>query len=188
MMNPIPLLTACLALCLASPGAATAPAKSYPLPGHGQLELQFPADWRDSLRQPPGGLPPTLTFLPASGREFELLVTVLWSRKPDPDFNSPDRLEQSMLQMGRRTLRTSKEKALDPSVINMKGRGPIGFIYTLTDRAPAPGSFEYATQGVFAAGELQLNFTLLTHEHDSAFLRPTLKMLSTAKQVRPKAR
>jgi hypothetical protein len=173
-----------LVSCLA--GAASAAGevvRSYPIPGHGALELKLPPDWKDSVRQPPHGLPPTLEFAPPSGKAFDLLVTVMWSPKKDPKFTAPETIKDVVLQTGQGQLSQAVEKELPWNPITMEGRGTIAYIYTLTDKAPAPGSFEYMTQGVFAAGEFQLSFTLLTHEKKSAALRPTLKALATARQT-----
>lgn len=49
--------------------------KAYPVPGHGVLELAVPVGWRDSVRQQAPHLPPTITFLPAVGDMFQVLVT-----------------------------------------------------------------------------------------------------------------
>ncbi len=169
------------------PGAARAAGETtrfYPIPGHGVLALKLPPDWKDSVSQPPRGLPPTLEFTPPTGNAFDFLVTVMWSPKGDPKFTAPETIENVVLRSGRKMLAQSVEKELPLQPVTMETRGTVGYVYTVTDKAPAPGSFEYATQGVFVTGEFQLNFTLLTHENPAPAKRPAFKALATAKQTK----
>ena len=54
-------------------------ARNYQLPGHGTIQLQVPKSWQDELRQPPGGLPPTIVFSPKTGASFQILLTPMFS-------------------------------------------------------------------------------------------------------------
>lgn len=163
-------------------------ARSYAIPGHGELELKVPEEWKDSVKRPSHDLPPTLIFTPRSDKTFKLLVTVFWNAKKDPQFNKPETIAELVTVLGNRQLSTAQETKLDIAEITMPQRGPIGYIYTLTDKAPAPGSFEYMTQGIFAAGDFQLSFTLLSHEIKPAAMRATLKALATAKGTKKGSR
>jgi hypothetical protein len=57
------------------PGLAAAAPQSFALPGHGTLLLNVPENWQSSLKQPAGGLPPTIKFGAKGGPPFVVLVT-----------------------------------------------------------------------------------------------------------------
>src|SRR5581483_11784692 len=96
-----------------APEAKDTGAHSYPIPGHGALELVIPPPWRDAVRQPPRGFPPTIEVTPAAGDRFKLLVTVLWNMKPGENINEPGRLKQMVSSAGERALPTAIEKELN---------------------------------------------------------------------------
>src|SRR5271168_69996 len=61
--------------------AATAP-QSFLMPGHGTLLLNVPEGWNPNVKQPPGGLPPTIGFGTQSGASFVVLITAVWGSGP----------------------------------------------------------------------------------------------------------
>jgi len=61
--------------------------RSFALPQHGKLIFSVPTTWKHSVRQPPGDLPPTITFFPDKGDEFNVLITPLWSPRNDAEYN-----------------------------------------------------------------------------------------------------
>ena len=134
-------------------------------------------------RPPRAGLPPTVEFEPADGRPdakgFTLLITVIPSRG-DPAFNSPERLKRAAEAQGRGMLSSAKETEI--KLEEVKGEKATAYLFTVTDKAPDPGSFEYATAGSAGVGDLLLAVTFLHHEKDSADRRAALQMLKTARQ------
>lgn len=157
--------------------------KRYPVPGHGVLKLPVPASWVDKVDQPPEGRPPTITFLPASGESFKILITAMGSPQDDKDFNKPQRIQSLMEQRGKELLLTAEETEL-----NLQGlRGPLswGYYFSLTDKAPKPGEFKYLTQGTLGLGDLLITFTILTNEKEAEVIREARAMLRKASQDLP---
>ena len=58
----------------------------------------------------------------------------------------------------------------------------LGYWFSVTDRAPKPGEAKYLTPGVVPAGELLLDFTLLSHDK-AAGLPEALALVSSARLV-----
>ncbi|MEW6324310.1 MAG: hypothetical protein AB1515_02880 [Nitrospirota bacterium] len=153
--------------------------RAYAIPSHGLLELSVPTEWSEKRQQPPGGLPPTILFQPKSGNEFKFLITTLWQEDPNAGLDQPDRLRAAMEQMGTLLMRrTAVETQLD---LKEDTAGNLGYYFTLTDRAPKPGEFEYVTQGTFVVGDLLLSFTFLAHEKESTALKTGLDLLRNAR-------
>lgn len=76
----------------------------YLIPGHGQLVLSVPNVWKEEIRKPPLGLPPTIVFRSTGANDFEILLTVGWNPKGDPNFNKPERLRQIVGRAGEQML------------------------------------------------------------------------------------
>ncbi len=89
--------------------AADVPARSYPVPGHGELQLQVPAPWKGEIPPSPGDLPPTIEITPPAGDDFDIQITPLWSPAGDPDFNRPDVMRPLIQEIGDKQLPQSVE-------------------------------------------------------------------------------
>jgi len=170
----------------ADPAAAPAPsARRFPIPAHGQLEVTAPADWRDSLDQPLGGLPPTIAFTPPSGQAFLLQITTLWARGGGPVSSGAVRaMAQSAL--GRARAQSVEQSA---SLREVQGPESTGWYFRLTDRRTAAGTlpsgeYAYLVQGAAQVGELVLSFTLLTNDRDGAEHEATVALIRSARQLR----
>ncbi|HEX8916573.1 MAG TPA: hypothetical protein VF796_29755 [Humisphaera sp.] len=196
------LITTCLAAACAASGAtilaapATRPAATrhaatrpatqpagkpgtaFAVPGHGALELNVPAGWKAEIVQPPG-LPPTIRVEMPGPKGFSLQMTALPPRG-DPAFNAPERLKQIAERQGQRVLSGSVEKEL--AVQTVKGEQATACLYTLTDKAPNPGAFEYMTSGVVGVGDLLIPVTFLHHQKDTPERTAAIEMLRTARQ------
>lgn len=70
--------------------------RSYPLPEHGTFQVKVPESWKDSVAQSGGGLPSTITFAPKAGAPFKILVTPLWSARPDLKTPTADEIKAKM--------------------------------------------------------------------------------------------
>jgi hypothetical protein len=154
--------------------------RKYPIPDHGILELNVPPSWKDNIHKPQKDLFPTIIFIPAKGNDFQVLITVIWSKTGEQDFNSPVKIRTLVEQDGQNILPKAAETNL--VVQQMRGVNSIGYFFSLTDKAPNPGEFRYMTRGGMAVGNLLLNATILYSVKDSESVIDALSMLREAKQ------
>jgi hypothetical protein len=151
------------------------------VPGHGALGLEVPVAWRASCRplaQPPSA---SATFRPLAGEAFKLAVTVVWMEPGHRDALADAALRSGAERMAARSLAQAVEAT--PVFEELRGPEAFGYVFTLTDKAPAPGEFKYLTQGNLRIGELQVIFTLLSGEESAAEKGQALRMLSAARQL-----
>ena len=154
--------------------------KKYSIPDHGVLELNVPTSWKGPVHKPQENMPPTIIFKPALGNDFEVLITVLWGTAGEKDFNNPAKVRTLVENDGQKILPKSVENRL--VVQQIRGINNIGYLFSLTDKAPNPGEFRYITRGGIAVGNLLLNVTILYRVKDSPPLRDALSMLCEARQ------
>jgi hypothetical protein len=154
--------------------------RKYPIPDHGILELNVLPSWKDNIHKPQKDLFPTIIFTPAKGNDFQVLITVIWSKTGEQDFNSPVKIRTLVEQDGQNILPKAVETKL--VVQQMRGVNNIGYFFSLTDKAPNPGEFRYMTRGGIAVGNLLLNATILYRVKDSESVKDALSMLREAKQ------
>jgi hypothetical protein len=154
--------------------------RKYPIPDHGILELNVLPSWKDNIHKPQKDLFPTIIFTPAKGNDFQVLITVIWSKTGEQDFNSPVKIRTLVEQDGQNILTKAVETKL--VVQQMRGVNNIGYFFSLTDKAPNPGEFRYMTRGGIAVGNLLLNATILYRVKDSESVKDALSMLREAKQ------
>ena len=160
-------------------------ARSFPLPQMGRLELTIPSEWKDQVRQPPQGLPPTITLTPAVGNSCQVLITPLWA--VGPGVVVPGREEIRKLVQG--AADQAKPQAVEETIPlrELVGSFGSGYYFTATDKAPGPGEFKYMTQGAVRAGEIALMFTVLTNDGAESALSSSLEMLKSARHLPPDA-
>jgi hypothetical protein len=163
-----------LAVCGAS--------QSFALPAHGALVLELPPGWRNELRQPPDGLPPTIRLRPERGAEFALLLTPLWSAHGEV-ISTPAAIEPMLRDLSARALATSVETKAELVPIP-RGAATVGWYFVLTDRAPKPGQFRYSMQGAVGVDDLQVMFTLLLHVRTPALEKQVLDLVASARHER----
>jgi hypothetical protein len=125
-------------------------------------------------------MPPTIIFKPAVGKDFEVLITVLWDTIGEQDFNNPAKVRTLVENDGQKILPKSVENRL--VVQQIRGINNIGYFFSLTDKAPNPGEFRYITRGGIAVGNLLLNVTILYRVKDSQSVKDALSMLREARQ------
>jgi hypothetical protein len=168
--------------------AATAPTaptnKSYSIENHGELKLTIPAGWNVQEEPAAPGIPRTLR-LDDPSTKFEMLISILPPPQGMPDFNSKTKLRAIAEAQGKHLLTTSKETKVTLEEIRNAPGG--GFVYTFSDKAPAPGSYEYITGGVVGVGELVLSTTMLMHEKNPPQRATGLDVLASATQVKSEA-
>ncbi|HET6250921.1 MAG TPA: hypothetical protein VFE47_24745 [Tepidisphaeraceae bacterium] len=179
LLSTLLLFCACPVL-LAVDKAPAGVEKEFTVRGHGSLALVVPKGWSDSIQPAPGrNLPPTIR-LATQGEKFLMLITPLTSQDGDANFNSPAKLREISQTTGKGMLSTARETALD--IQELKGDKVVGYYYTLTDKAPAPGSYEYVTSAAVGVGDLMLSVTMLHHEKDLPERTAALEMLKGATQ------
>ena len=160
-------------------------ARTFAVPQHGALALSIPHGWKEAIEQPPQPGFPTTLKLTTDGKKFIVLITPVPSTGEDADFNSPAKLRKLAEDRGGQMLATAKEQSL--SIVEIKGDNTAGYYWTLTDKAPDPGSFEFATGAVVGVGDLILSVTILHHEKDVLERKAAIKMLQGASQKAPVA-
>lgn len=173
------LLVAVLALlAVDTAGAEDATARTYPLPKQGSFELKVPVSWKDTLRQPPNDLPPTLTFSPNSGAAFQVLITPIWKVNQDMQMPGPEEMKSSVERAADGASQQAVEKTIP--IRELKGSSGKGYYFSATDKAPKPDEFKYLTQGMLGVGDLAVTFTILTNDGQDAVVKEALSMLSSA--------
>lgn len=180
---------AMVVLCVIGSGsarAADAPAvaaktthQALLLPGGRALMLTLPEGWGYSARSPRPGMPPTATFTGAGvDRRFSVQLSIV-PLQPGKEAPTAEKLRELAKGQGEGMLATAKETKLE--IIEVKGEGTIGYGFTLSDKAPAPGSFENMTSVFALTGDVILGATILHHGKAAAERKSALEMLRTAK-------
>ena len=159
---------------------ANTTARRFTLPDHGQFVIPVPAEWKGQMSQPANRMPPTITFTPASGKPFHVLMTTIWPAAKDGQPQSRDQLRATVERgvQGARTQAVEKELR----VVEFQGRTGPGFYFSATDRAPKPDEYKFLTQGVLRVGELSVTFTILTNDGQDAIVKQALDALKGATQ------
>jgi hypothetical protein len=163
---------------LAHPDSAQGVTRTFPIPGHGVLGLKIPKTWSDRFSQPEGDLPPTLHLGPDKGREFDALVTVLWSSKSDVDFNTEEAVTSQVEAARDQAIASAIQEAIP--IRNLRGEQLVGKYFSATDRAPTADGFRYLTQGVAALSDLLLMFTILSNDENGTTVESVLEVLKGA--------
>lgn len=150
--------------------------RQYPVAGGRFLEFDVPGDWRDAFQ--PGTLP-AVTFKPATGDAFQVLLTVFAPKAADaPAPTRPEILAQATDAAG--VIRPSAvESSIEPREI--RGRNAWGYRFTATDKAPGPGEYRHLMQGFMAAGNVRYFFTILSHDGQERAVARALEMLLSAR-------
>jgi hypothetical protein len=154
--------------------------KKYPVSEHGVLELNVPTTWQVKVNTDQENMPPIIIFRPAKGDDFQVSITVLWSKTGEKNFNSPEKIRMLVERDGHNILPKAVETKL--VVQQMRGVHNIGYFFSLTDKAPNPGEFRYMIRGGMAVGNLLLSTTILYRTEDSESVKDALSMLREAKQ------
>ena len=155
--------------------------RSFALPQHGALILNVPGTWKQTVRQPPGNRPLTISFTPAQGDEFEVLITPLWSQQNDPAFNKPAMVKRVIDGDLGEMLPGAVEKEVP--VQEFKSAYGTGYYFLVTDKAPKPGEYPHAVRAGVGVGDLLLSVTILCRSKDTEGITSTIKALQEATQV-----
>ena len=182
LVNLIFVVTLLVIFLISSIGSAAGQKaiRKYPIPEQGTLELNVPTPWKDEVHKPRENMPPTIIFNPAKGNDFQVMISVLWAKTGDQDFNSQDKVRIFVEKDGQKLLPNTAEGKIVMQEI--KGVSRSGYYYSVTDKAPNPGEYRYMTRGAIGVGSLFLNFTILHRVRDSQAVRDALSILGEAKQ------
>ncbi len=163
------------------PAAEQKTIKKYPVPEHGMLELNVPVFWKGKVHKPQDNMPPTIIFDPAKGNDFEVMITVLWSKTGEQGFNGQDKVRTLVEKEAQKLL----PKAVDTKIVLQEIRGVdhTGFYFIVTDKAPNPGEYRYMTHGAIGVGNLLLSATVLHRVKESESVKDALSALRDAKQT-----
>ena len=162
------------------PGLGHAAPQSFVLPRHGTLLLNVPAGWKADLKQPPGGLPPTIGLEAQSGAAFVVLVTPVWERSPDSAAPDDVKIKSAVVAAAKNAEAESVEGSL--ALQNLVGTSGRGYYFRATDRAPKPGEWKYLTQGMIRTGGVALTFTILTNDGQAGIEKAALEVIRLAVQ------
>lgn len=178
-----PIRTALLFILAIASGVAAAQGaeKRYPLPGHGALVVTVPKGWSEDVRQNDKGLPPTIFYSTAPGRQ-QVMLNPIWRARADmPPFTA-----ESMRQNVEQGIKGVREQAQEKNirVIEFAGRSGPGYYFEATDKAPKPGEFKFLRQGMLKVGDLLVAFNILANGRDDAVMRDAMQMLSGAAQAK----
>ena len=182
-MHRIKLSVSLLALLVAATAAAqtgSIASRRFTLPEHGQFVIAVPAEWKGEVSQSGNRMPPTITFTPASGKPFHILMTAIWPATRDQQPQSRDQLRATV----QRGVDGAKTQAVEKElrVVEFQGRSGPGFYFSATDRAPKPDEYKFLTQGIVRVGELSVTFTILTNDGQDAVVKQALDALKSATQ------
>lgn len=161
---------------------ADAVAEDYPVPRHGELRLQVPAQWQVKyLYTEDGRVAPTFRVYPLEGSEFDMSMTVYWHDGMDQDITSAESLRARVEQAGAEAKRSSTDRHL--AVVPLAGAPGPGFLYDLEDATAAAEDYRYLTQGALAVGQLVVVFTILTDERPSPHRDACLEFLRSLRHI-----
>jgi len=154
--------------------------KEYPIFAHGKLSLEVPTEWIDELQKPAPDSPPTISFKPKSGNDFQILVAVMLNESDDPEFNSPERIKGQVERWGMEMLSHAVESKMNIQML--QGETNTGYYFSLTDEVPELGMGKFVTQGGVGLGDLMIGFTIFTDSKDSKVISYALTMFKNASQ------
>ena len=150
------------------------------LGARGAVVLSVPDDWRDSLEQESANGPPTLNLTPKQGKAFQILITPAWASVP----NTPMPTKGALRELVRRAADDAEPRALehDLQVIDFSGPSGYGAYFSATDRDPEPDGYKHLTQGMLAATDLRVSFTILVNGNPAATVQQALTSLRTLRR------
>src|SRR5208283_5181837 len=128
---------------IAWPTLAASPPQHFALPGHGELLLNVPGNWRSGVQQSadqksPDGVSPTIWLSPQKGAPFVVQINAAWDI-------APDRIRSIVAAAAKSAEPQSVEGSL--ALHDLVGTSGHGYYFVATDKAPAPGEWKYLTQG-----------------------------------------
>ena len=170
-----------LVLVSASALCAETIKRVYPIPLHGEMVMQVPADWDVSYVSMGETRPPVVTFYQQDKTDqylFQLNTSMFWDDGYSRDIKNSQTIRDLVESTGQSALPSSVEQNLDlQEIIGSDGQG---YYFTLTDARAGQGGFKYLLQGALNVGSVLVVFSLFTIEDNKELVETTLTMLKTA--------
>jgi len=151
-----------------------------PLGTRGAVVLSVPDDWRDSIERADPDAPPTVVLTPGAGRGFHIQISPLAPRIANAPTISPGALREQV----RRAADAAQPRAVERELAVVDFTGPAGYgaHFSATDREPEPDGYRHLTQGMLAAGDLRVTFTILVNGNPAPVVQQALASLRTLKR------
>ncbi len=154
---------------------------NYNFSGGKSLFLIFPKTWFDEFQRPPEDRPPTVALSPDYQKtSLIIMMSIIRPGKDIPRLFSSEQIKEMVIRNGEEMLPRAVESELVLSEIY--GEATKGYLFWLTDRAPAPGEYRYMCQGATGIGSVILTFTILTNDRESADINEAFWIISSAQQ------
>ena len=153
----------------------------YPIPEHGELRLDVPAEWEVTYFSPSETKPPVITFYTKDDKRnevFQLNLSPLWDDGFKRNITAPEQIRKLVTEVGQTVIKMSDETEL--ILHSLEGKDGEGYFFNLTDSSAGPGEYSYLTQGALSVGKILVVFSLFTHEPDTVIHKKALKMIQTA--------
>ena len=95
--------------------------------------------------------------------------------------STADEMRRDVERAAERAKPQAVEKTIE--VKELSGSSSLGYYFSATDRAPAPGEYKYLTQGMIRVGGLVVTFTILTNDGQAAIVADAVAMIGSASHV-----
>lgn len=155
--------------------------RHYPVPEHGELILDVPAEWEVTYFSPSEKKPPIITFYKKDDQKkevFQLNLSPLWDDGFKRNITEPEQIYKFVEEVGQTILEMSDQTRLE--LQSFKGEAGEGYFFKLTDSKAGVNEYRYLTQGAISIGEILVVFSLFSHDADSIIHKKAFKMLQTA--------
>ncbi len=179
-MNRLLMRAAVAALSVLLACGAIAADMRVSLPERPALIIPLPVGWRGQVRRAAPNLPPTVILSSITEKNFEVMITPIWSTSPDAKPMTPEFLRAMVAAAAQKAKAQAVEAELP--VRDLSGQGLFGAYYSATDKAPKPGEYRNMAQGMVAVGELHVGFTVLSNGDAAAVNGPAIQMLQSLRR------
>jgi hypothetical protein len=150
----------------------------------GSIVLSVPAAWFEEIVRAGADIPPTIRLRPPGGGgiPFLVLITPIWSNKPDSLPPTPE----STRAIAANSAKSVQPKALerDLPLREFNGAEALGYYFSATDANPPKGEYKFLTQGAARLGDLQIAFTILSNDETGTIAGKALEMLKSMRRLK----
>jgi hypothetical protein len=180
------ILGLALCLCFASRAApadegskkpkAPKTAKTFTLPGFGDLTLLLPEGWDATLEHPSDGSPPRIKLTDSAIKELSMTIAPANSAR-DKEPATVERARKMLEEQGKGLIVEAKESSLDIQELN--GPEARGFWFALTRQNTRAAALPHATHVRVAIGDVMLAGTIVQRFKSGPGQRAGLEILRT---------
>jgi Domain of unknown function (DUF4034) len=151
--------------------------------GNTGLVLPAPDGWNEEIRSARADGPRSLFFTPQNGPAFVVAVTPSVAMRDGSDTPNAQALRASVLAAAQQVASRAVEKKL--TIRPLGGSSCVGYYFSATDRAPAPGEWKYLTKGMARVDGVDVAFEVLTNDGQEALAQTALEMVCHAHRLAP---